>query len=141
MRQLLFVLVVLLAFGATTGVYLLMTADDSTLSVRHDDLDSEDDAPKDTRPPEKRAEEKMRSLEKPAERIKHLEWAAKQKWANSRSPIFKKTIVSDPSEEVQVKALDVAIEMAKKEWGTPTTDVILSGLASPRAKTQQQAGQ
>lgn len=101
--------------------------------------ESESDGGSGTQTPEQEAANKMQSLKDPQDRIAHLEWIAKQPWARSFLPLIRSTIISDPDEAVQIKALEIALELAKGETVGAPADVIRTGLAASRDNTRAKA--
>jgi len=86
--------------------------------------------------PAGRAEAKMGELKSAKERIAHLDWLAAQSWATSNSPLLRKTIVSDPDEGVQIKAVEVALQLAAKEGTGASSPVVKIALASNKGNTR-----
>lgn len=82
------------------------------------------------------ADAKMLELENPADRISHLAWIEKQAWAKSSLPVLRKTIVGDPSEEVQLAALESALRLASGEGTAATSSVVKTALASTRGNVR-----
>ena len=86
--------------------------------------------------PDRMADSKMTGMDDAKKRLDHLDWVAEQDWANSNDAIFRRTIVSDPSEEVQIRAVDKALELAKKEGNGATTKIVKFALASSKGNTR-----
>lgn len=86
--------------------------------------------------PEAAADAKMLELDNPADRISHLSWIERQPWAKSSLPVLRKTIVGDPSEEVQLVALETALRLAGGEGTAATTNVVKTSLASTKGNTR-----
>lgn len=86
--------------------------------------------------PAARAEAKMAELKSAQERIAHLEWVSGQEWATSNSALLRKTIVSDPDEGVQIKAVEVALGLAVKESAAAEVAVVKTALASAKGNTR-----
>jgi hypothetical protein len=88
------------------------------------------------RSPEAAADARMLELKDPGERIEHLDWVAGQKWARSDLPLLRRTIVSDPDEEVQLHAIERALELAQQEGNGATSAVVQTSLASTKGNTR-----
>jgi HEAT repeat protein len=86
--------------------------------------------------PEAAADAKMLDLDNSADRICHLSWIEKQPWAKSSLPVLRKTIVGDPSEEVQLVALETALRLAGREGAAATSNVVKTSLASTKGNTR-----
>jgi hypothetical protein len=86
--------------------------------------------------PEAAADAKMLELDLPADRISHLAWIEGQSWARSSLPVLRKTIVGDPSEEVQLAALESALRLANAEGPAATSNVVKTSLASTKGNTR-----
>lgn len=82
------------------------------------------------------ADNKLQTLEGVKERLDHLDWIAKQDWATSDTPALRRTIVADPSEEVQLRAVEVALALASKEGNGATVRVVKTSLASTIGNTR-----
>jgi hypothetical protein len=86
--------------------------------------------------PEAAADARMRELAQPAERINHIDWIVGEDWARSDLPVLRKTIVSDPDEEVQLHAVEKSLELAQKEGAGATSVVVQTSLASTKGNTR-----
>ncbi|MBK9974277.1 MAG: hypothetical protein IPP14_05845 [Planctomycetes bacterium] len=86
--------------------------------------------------PAEAADQKMSELKTAQERLKHLEWVAAQDWAASNMPLLRKAIVADPDESVQIKAVEVALQLAGKEGKGGEAAVVKTALASSKGNTR-----
>lgn len=86
--------------------------------------------------PARNADARMNELKRPQERVEHLAWISKQDWAKSDLPVLRKTIVNDPDESVQIRAVEAALELAATEGDSATSNVIRTSLASANGNTR-----
>lgn len=82
------------------------------------------------------ADQKMDTLKSAAERQAHLDWIAAQDWAKSDLAVLRRTMVADPDENVQVKAVEVALGLATKEGAAAEVAVVKTALASAKGNTR-----
>jgi hypothetical protein len=133
-------LVVLVATGALAAYLVWNGPQDSPMVQANSTEDSSDprvdamDGPGPT--PEAAADARMQELKQPAERIEHLDWITGQAWAKSDMPVLRKTIVSDPDEAVQLKAVEAALTLSRAEGAGATSKVVETTLASSFGNTR-----
>jgi len=97
---------------------------------------NEGDQPSATLTPAEAADQKMSELKAAQDRLQHLEWVATQEWAASNMPLLRKAIVADPDESVQIKAVEVALQLAHKEGKGGEAIVVKTALASSKGNTR-----
>jgi hypothetical protein len=135
-------LLVFLAGGLVISLVVLGDPEDalpvaaSNSSDNDDSPNAESDTSGSEETPDRIADSKMQNLDDAQKRLDHLDWVSEQDWAKSDNAIFRRTIVSDPSEEVQIHAVDKAFELAKKEGSGATTKVVKFALASNKGNTR-----
>lgn len=129
---------VLLVLGVAALIWVWNSPGDAPRpgSSLGDSPGSNGSAPKSEATPSELAEEKMATLKLASERIAHLDWLAGQDWIRSNAPLLRKTIVADPEESVQIRAVEVALQLAAKEGGNATTPVVKTALASNKGNTR-----
>lgn len=133
------VLVVVVVAASVVGLLVLLHSPEGP-QVRPSEADMESgDTPgaAGTAPsPQEAALQKMRELNDASDRLDHLEWISRQDWARSDLPVLRTTIISDPSEEVQLAALDTALRLAGGEGTAAATSVVKTSLASTKGNTR-----
>jgi HEAT repeat protein len=129
------------AIVLAAGVVAFLALDDSGTPQRVDPAPSScgqnnGSATEEAVLPEAAADAKMLELDRPADRINHLAWIEQQSWARSSLPVLRKSIVGDPSEEVQLAALETALRLAGREGAAATSNVVKTSLASTKGNTR-----
>jgi hypothetical protein len=144
-------LVACLAFGITVGlvatwIVLTQPAHERVPMARVEVVDA---APKSWRDrvidptskmtPAELADYEMNNLRDAAERGELIEWAASQPWADHKTPVLRKAMIADASEDVQLLALDKSVGLAAKSSAAALADVIRAGIGAGNPRVIQQS--
>ena len=91
------------------------------------------------RSPSEIAEADFEHLKDPARRVAFIEWVAAQSWAGHKTPMLRKALVADPSQEVQLAALGASLKLAMKSSQGSIAEVLRTGLGAANARVVQQS--